>query len=137
MYQFAFTNGLSIRLELIDDATLERTEDVVAILELLGAIELVVATDERELEVAIEELLGRELEVTATLLELREMVTTLELREVVVILLELREVWGTMELLVRELEVVGTLEREEVVTFPEQIAPVTVGTSATPPRLST
>lgn len=116
---------------------LERTEDVVAILELLGAIELVVATDERELEVPIEELLGRELEVTATLLELREMVTTLELREVVVILLELREVWGTIELLVRELEVVGTLEREEVVTFPEQIAPVTVGTSATPPRLST
>lgn len=116
---------------------LERTEDVVAILELLGAIELVVATDERELEVPIEELLGRELEVTATLLELREMVTTLELREVVVILLELREVWGTIELLVRELEVAGTLEREEVVTFPEQIAPVTVGTSATPPRLST
>lgn len=126
-----------MRLELIDDAMLERTEDVVAILELLGAIELVVATDERELEVPIEELLGRELEVTATLLELREMVTTLELREVVVILLELREVWGTIELLVRELEVVGTLEREEVVTFPEQIAPVTVGTSATPPRLST
>lgn len=86
---------------MFDDATLERTEDVVAMLELLGAIELVVATDERELGVtelvvAMEELLGRELEVTVTLLE--------------VVGRELEVVGTLLEVVGRELEVVGTLE---------------------------
>ncbi len=80
------TPGVTLEREL-ELPILERTEDAVTMLELLGAIELVVATDERELGVtelgatelgatelgatelagAIEELLGRELEVALEL----------------------------------------------------------------------